>query len=159
MRIRMSLAALALVVAGATSAARADDKSHRAAAEELLKAANTEQTLQAAIDQMLGVQLKANPDLEPIKDVMKAFFAKHLSYAALKDDLIRIYTDAFTEVELKEITAFYSTPTGRKTVEKTPALMQKGAELGLKRVQDNSAELKQMIDEAMKKKRGNPGRN
>jgi uncharacterized protein len=151
MRIYMSLAALGLVLAGAPSVAWADEKSHRAAAEDLLKAANTEQAMQAALDQTLAIQLKANPQLEPVKDVMRKFFAKHLSYSALKDELIKIHMDEFTEAELKEIAAFYRTPTGKKSVEKLPALMQKGAELGMKRVQENSAELQQMIKDALKK--------
>lgn len=158
MRICMSLAALGLMLAGASWAAWADEKSHLAAAEEFLRAANTEQTMLATIDQMLAVQLKANPQLEPVKDVMKNFFAKHLSYSALKDDLIKVYMAEFTEAEMKEIAAFYRTPTGKKTIEKMPVLMQKGAELGMKRVQDNLAELKQRIEKALKKEPDNPRR-
>lgn len=151
MKICMALAALGLVFAGAPSVAWADEKSHRAAAEDLLKAANTEQALQAAIDQTLAIQLKANPQLAPVKDVMKKFFAKHLGYSALKDDLIKIHMEEFTEAELKEIAAFYRTPTGKKAADKLPALMQKGAELGMKRVQENADELRRMIEEALKK--------
>jgi hypothetical protein len=156
MRICLSVAALALVLAGAPSRAWADEESHRAAAEDLLKATNTEKTMQAAIDQMLAVQLKANPRMEPFKDVMKKFLSKHVSYAAVKEDLISMYTAEFTEDELKEIATFYRTPTGKKAIAKLPVLMQKGAELGLKRVQENSAELKQMIEDEIKKQRENP---
>jgi uncharacterized protein len=155
MRFSMILAALGLMVAGASPAARADEKSHRAAAEDMLEAANVEQAMQAAIDQTLAVQIKANPQLEPVKGVMKKFFAKHLSYSALKDDLIKIHMEQFTEPELKEIAAFYRTPTGKKAVEKLPILMQKGSELGMRRVQENAAELKQMIEDELKKKQGN----
>jgi uncharacterized protein len=158
MRICTTLAALALVFVGSLPAARADEKSHRAAAEEMLQAANTEQTMQAAIDQVLDVQIKANPELAPVKGVMKKFFAKHLSYAALKDDLIKIHMEQFTETELKEIAAFYRTPAGKKAVEKLPILMQKGSELGMRRVQENAAELKQMIEDAQKKKPDNSRR-
>jgi hypothetical protein len=151
----MILAALGLLSAGTSPVARADEKSHRAAAEEMLQAANTEQTMLTAIDQVLDVQLKTNPELEPVKNVMKKFFAKHFSYAALKDDLIKIHMEQFTETELKEIAAFYRTPTGKKAVERLPTLMQKGSELGMRRVQEHAAELKQMIDEELKKKQHN----
>ena len=158
MKICTTLVALGLVVAGASPAARADERSHRAAAEEMLEAANTEQAMQAAIDQTLAVQVKANPQLEPAKGVMKKFFAKHLSYAALKDDLIKIHMEEFTESELKEIAAFYRTPAGKKAVEKLPILMQKGSELGMKRVQEHAAELRQMIEDELKKKQDNSRR-
>lgn len=151
MRIWMAMVAVSLMWSAASSRAWADEKSHRAAAEELLKATNVDQTMTAAIDQMLALQLKANPKLEPVKDVLKKFLAKHLNYAVLKNDLIRLYTAEFTEAELKEIAAFYRTPTGKKAIEKMPVLMQKGAELGAKRVQDNLPELKQMIEQSCKR--------
>ena len=152
MRICVPMVVVGLVLAGATSRAWSDEKSHRAAAEELLEAANAEKTMEAAIGQMLSIQLKANPQLEPVKDVMKKFFAKYLSYSSLKDEMIKLYTAEFTETELKEIAAFYRTPTGKKAIAKLPVLLQKGAELGLKRVQEHSAELRQMIEEELKKK-------
>jgi hypothetical protein len=148
--------ALALVLASASSRLWADEASHRAAAEDLLKVTNAEKMMQVTIDQMMSLQLKANPQLEPLKDTMKKFLNKHLSYAALKDDLIKLYMAEFTEAELKEITAFYRTPTGKKALEKMPILMQKGGELGAKRVQENSAELKQMIEEELKRKKPSP---
>ena len=141
---------LALLVVG-VPAARADEKSHRAAAEELLRALGMERTLQASVDQMLDVQLKAQPKLAPLRPVMRRFFAKHLSWAGSKDDLITIYAEEFTESELAEITAFYRTPVGKKTVEKLPVLMGKGAQLGISRVQANQLELQQMIEAELRK--------
>ena len=87
--------------------------------------------MQAAMDQMMAVQLKANPQLAPFKDVMKKFLDKHLSYASIKEELISLYVSEFTETELKELVAFYRTPVGKKAVDKLPVLMQKGAELGV----------------------------
>jgi hypothetical protein len=133
-------------------AAFADEASHRAAAEEMLKAANTDKTMNAAIDTMLDAQLKANKGLVPVKDVMKKFLSKHLSYEAMKDDLIDLHVKEFSEEELKAVAAFYRTPAGRKFVEKQPVMMQKGAELGMRRVQENTAELQTMIQAELGKK-------
>ena len=152
MRIGMPMVALGLVLAGESSRAWSDEKSHRAAAEEMLEVVDVDRVMTAAAEQMLAIQLKADPRLKPLREVMKKFFAKHLSYAAIKNDLIQLYTAEFTETELKEITAFHRTPTGRKTIEKVSALMQKGAELGEKRVQENLDELRQMIAEELKMK-------
>ena len=130
----------------------ADEASHRAAAEEMLKDANTDKTMRAAIDTMLDAQLKANRGLVPVKDVMKKFLIKHLSFEALKDELIELHVKEFTEEELKEIAAFYRSPAGKKFIEKQPVMMQKGAELGMRRVQENTAELTQMIQAEQNKK-------
>jgi len=141
----------AMVLAG-VSFVQADEASHRAAAEEMLKEANTDKTMRAAIDTMLDAQLKANRALVPVKDVMKKFLIKHLSYEAVKDELIDLQVKEFTEEELKEIAAFYRSPTGKKFIEKQPLMMQKGAEIGMRRVQENSAELTQMIQAEQTKK-------
>ncbi len=148
------LIVLTLVLATAAASAFADENSHRAAAEEVLTLCNTEKVMQAALDTTLGAQLKANPALEPVKDVMKAFFAKYLSYAAVKEDLISLYVTEFTEAELKELAAFYRTPTGKKSIEKLPVLFQKGSDIGTKRVQEHLPELQQMIQAEFRRQAG-----
>ena len=146
---RILLAATILAIAGPAS--RADQKSHRKAAEELLKVMGVEKQLQGSIDQVLDVQIKANPAIAPHRDAMKRFFTKHMSWSSLKDDFITIYVDAFTEDDLVQIRKFYETPAGKKVVQKTPELMAKGMQLGLKRVQDNQGELQQMLREGQVK--------
>ncbi len=107
------------------------------------------EALEHSIEQTLDIQLQQNPTLVPFKEVMMKFFRKYMSYETLKPDMVKIYADAFTANELKELNAFYSTPTGRKTIQKMPELMAKGSQIGAKRVQDNIQELQKMIkDEA-----------
>ena len=65
--------------------------------------------------------------------------------------MAQIYVDAFTIQELKELTAFYATPVGKKAALLMPQLVAKGGELGMKRVQDNMAELQLMIAEKSKR--------
>jgi hypothetical protein len=137
------------------SLAAPDDQSHRAAAESMLEAANVESSMDSVLDQTLDLQIKSNPQLAPLREVMHKFLTKHLSFAALKEELIGLYVEEFTEEELLEITAFYRTPTGRKAMEKMPVLFQKGAELGKRRVQANMAELQKMTQEEMKRQKGN----
>ena len=128
----------------------ADEESHRQSAEQLLKAMHVDNQLQTSINQMVDLQVKSNPQIAPQGDTIKKFLYKHMSWESLKDELITIYTEAFTEAELKQVTAFYETPAGKKMVEKMPELMSKGMQLGLKRVQSNQSELRQMLEEAAK---------
>jgi len=43
-----------------------------------------------------------------------------LRWESVKEDMISVYTQEFTEQELKKLTAFYQTPVGKKASEKCP---------------------------------------
>ncbi|MEY2490604.1 MAG: uncharacterized protein QOC70_2546 [Verrucomicrobiota bacterium] len=120
---------------------RADEASHRKAAEALFALMGMESLINQSIDQMLAMQVQQNPALAPYQVQMKAFLSKYMSWATLKDDMVKIYTAEFSESELNELNKFYQTPLGKKTVQKMPALMAKGAEIGQKRVQEHLPEL------------------
>lgn len=114
-------------------------------AEKLLNMLGMEQAIQQSMSQMLDIQLQQNPALEPYKDVMMTFFKKHMDYESLKPEFITIYANTFSASELQEINKFYATDAGKKTIEKMPTLMAQGAQIGVKRVQDNIGELQAMI--------------
>jgi hypothetical protein len=144
------IGAVALIQPAVT---RADEASHRKAAESLLSMMNMDAVMGAAIDQMLAMQIKQNPAIAPYETEMKSFLKKYMSWAGLKDDMIKIYADEFTEAELGELSAFYQTPLGKKTLQKMPTLMAKGAELGQRRVQEHLPELTAAISEKEKSKK------
>lgn len=125
------------------SAAFADNANEEA--EKLFNILGMESALEQSMSQMLDIQLQQNPKLTAFKDVMMQFFQKHMSYDSLKPDMLRIYAETFSGQELKEINAFYSTEVGKKTIEKMPALMAQGAQIGAARVQENIGELQAMI--------------
>ena len=120
---------------------RADEASHRKAGESLFGVMGMESLLSQSVDQMLAMQVQQNPALAPYQAQMKAFLSKYMSWASLKDDMTKIYMAEFSEAELNELTKFYQTPLGKKTMQKMPALMAKGAEIGQKRVQEHLPEL------------------
>jgi hypothetical protein len=68
-----------------------------------------------------------------------------MSWESLKPEFLKIYANAFTATELREINKFYATDTGKKTIENMPALMAQGAQIGAVRVQENIGELQAMI--------------
>ena len=94
---------------------------------------------------MIDIQLQQNPAIAPFKQVMLDFFSKYMSWESLKDDIAEIYLEEFSIQELKELTAFYKTPTGQKAALRVPQLMSKGGELGMRRVQEHMPELQEMI--------------
>jgi hypothetical protein len=139
------LAFVAALLLGLAPHVRADAASHEAAAKQLIASMNMSDLMDRTIDQTLEMQMQQSPQLRPYRDVMLKFFRKYLSWAAIEPDMIKLYTDTFTEDELKDITRFYQTPTGQKAVKTLPDLMAKGAEIGQRKVQENLAELQQMV--------------
>lgn len=131
----------------------ASSDSHRRAAEELLIATNMKETLDRTIVQIVNMQARQNPKLAQIKHVMVKFFRKYMGYESTKHDLVQIYVEEFTESELKQITAFYRTPVGQKSVRKLPALMQKASAMNMAKVRQHMPELQAMIKQEMEKNR------
>jgi len=147
------LCTLIMAVAfGQLTVVRASEQTHRQAAESLLALMDMDKLMNESVDQMLDMQVKQNPAIAPYKEEMKKFLTKYMSWASMKDDMIKIYTAEFTEPELKELLAFYQTPLGKKTVAKMPKLLAKGAELGQQRVQEHLPELQKSIQEQATKK-------
>jgi hypothetical protein len=116
-------------------------------AKKLLNSMELNIVLEQAMEKMLDVQLQQNPTLVPYKKVMLKFISKHMSFENLEPQMIKMYADAFTAQELRDINAFYQTPTGKKTIKVIPELMSKGAQIGMERVQENAAELQLMMKE------------
>jgi len=137
---------LALAVALLSSQLSFADAASSAQAEALLSKLNMKTAMEKSMNSLIDLQVQQQPALGPYREVMKSFFRKYMSYESLKPDMVKIYADAFTAQELKEINAFYDTDTGRKTLEMMPTLMGQGGQLGARRVQENMEELRQMIE-------------
>ena len=138
----------------ATSTATPLSTGHRQAAEALLAVVYPPGAFDKLVDQMLDTQLKQRPEAAAIEPEMRAFFSKYMSWNSLKGDMVEIYGRTFTEPELREITKFYQTPTGRKMSAVLPQLMQSGMEIGQKRVQEHLPELQEAIKAKMEAEKG-----
>ena len=122
------------------------DEASEKEAEKLLDMMGMQEMMDQSVSQMLDIQLQQQPDLAPFKGVMIEFFNNNMSYESIKPELIKMYSEAFTASELKEIIAFYSTDVGQKSIQKMPALTAQGAQLGATRVQQNIGDLQAMIE-------------
>lgn len=143
--------ALVLVIFLPVNDAFADQVTHRQAAAALLDSMNLNETMIATGEKLVDLEIQRNPQLSLFKDVMIKFFNKHMTGDVLYDDMAKMYMEEFTEAELNDLTAFYKTATGQKSIEKLPILTQKGAQWGQKQVRDNISELQQMIAEETKR--------
>lgn len=61
-----------------------------------------------------------------VKEVLDVYFNDPETQRNLKSTYAAIYSEEFTEKELSEMIIFYKTDTGKKVLQKLPAVMEKG---------------------------------
>lgn len=132
---------LALPLAAAAQPAAAPDAEAAREAARLLDAMEVDLQMQAALNMMLDLQLEQQPEMRKYRHVMRAFLDKHMSYAALKDELVALYTRELTIAEMRKASEFYESPEGKAMLQKMPRMMQLGGEIGQRRVEQNMQEL------------------
>lgn len=134
-----------------------DSQTHRQAAEEVLRLTKVDQMLGPLIDQIQQVQIQqlqqmnlsgeaysaAQRHLQRINDLV----ARELRWQEIKNDYVELYTDAFTEQELRQLIQFYSTPLGNKVVEQMPVLMEQSMQLGQKKMMKIMPEIEALSEE------------
>jgi len=134
----------ALVAAGARPAAAQEPLRHELALQ-LLEAMRMPEQIQSSIATVVATQARLNPDVPGLAEVLRDFLARYVTWDAMKEEYAEIYAGAFTEEELREMAAFYRTPTGQKLARATPQLTRLGAELGERTLRAHAAELDEMI--------------
>jgi uncharacterized protein len=138
---------LGLVVAhaGAQSPAPTPTPGAIKAAGELMQVMHADKTLHDQISAAFDVQIKNNPAMVPYRGAMQAFADKYLTWDVIGPQLTTAYAEVFSESELKDLIAFYKTPTGQKLSSQQATLAAKGQAIGLAVVQQHQGELADLI--------------
>jgi hypothetical protein len=156
-RAKMKNAVLPFVVAAGLALSSAVQASDRAQlAEKLLILMKTPELSQAQMDQVQRMQAQRLAALS-VSDAQRAqvdnLQAKTreritavLSWDAVKTDYIALYSEMFTEDELKALVNFYQTPVGQKLVAKSPMLTTKSNQVMQVRYDKLAADLNAMTD-------------
>jgi hypothetical protein len=130
---------LSFCIAAAVPAARADDASHRAKAEEMLRLTKTDTGLK---DQLTNLQTRIGelskqqfnlptPTAEQTallteyRGKVQQITTEEVGYEQLRPMLVNLYATSFTDAELDGIIAFYKTPAGQSLVAKMPEIAGK----------------------------------
>jgi hypothetical protein len=116
--------------------------------EKLMDAMNMSANVKSSMDSMFGIiekqylddaAMKGN-DPDDVAEAREGFtlFRERASkldvVGLMQEATIRIYAKYFTESELEDLTAFYASPTGRKSIEVMPHLLREGMEAGVQYV-------------------------
>ncbi|MGA8280353.1 MAG: DUF2059 domain-containing protein [Desulfobacterales bacterium] len=145
----------------------ANSQTHRQAAEEVLRLTKVDKMLGPLVDQIQQVQIQQLQQMNLSREAYSAaqrylqrindLVAREMQWQEIKNDYIGLYTDAFTEQELHQLIQFYSTPLGRKVVDKMPVLMEQSMQLGQKKMMNIMPEIQalseEMIQEIQKQNR------
>ena len=143
--MKSTLLALAAVMTIAARPAAAQETLRHELALQLLEAMRMPDQIAASVATVVATQTRQNPDLPGLGEILREFLSRYVTWDAMKDEYAELYAGAFTEEELREMTAFYRTPTGQKLARSTAQLTRLGAELGERTMRAHSAELDQMI--------------
>jgi hypothetical protein len=115
----------------------------RLAVARLFELTHMQRLIEDSVDGVIALQTAQNPALAEHRDALRAFLEKYIGWQALKEDLTTMYLQAFTETELDEMNAFYSSPTGQKVLQRLPELVKQRNQLAMQRLQAHLGELQQ----------------
>jgi hypothetical protein len=161
MTIRPSINRLALLLVLALSfplAAHADEASHRAKTQEMMKFLKTEHVVQQ-IDDNIRKQVTdaadkiVGPDATPEKKAKLDDFIKQasqmidaqLSWKSMESSFTDVYFKTFTEEEMDAILTFYKSPAGVALLEKMPTVNDQVTQLGQSRMTTLQPQLRQLF--------------
>jgi len=147
--IALVACAAALGVARPARAQEEPTPARTAAAEQLIASIDMEHTYAQTMEAMVQSQIRQNPQVAQFEGLMRSFFAKYLSWPQIRGDMVRIYALTYTEDEMRQLTAFYQTPLGKRLLETMPELAQRSSEITQRRVMDHMPELMEQMMAAM----------
>ena len=146
---------MVMLIAAGASTVHADEASHRQAVAQLFELTAMQQKIDESVASVLALQIAQNPGLKPHQGVVSEFLERHIGWGSLKDALSAMYMQEFTEQEVNDMNTFYSSPTGRKVIERLPVLVQMRNQLAAQRLQENIGELEYEIN-ARQKQQAHP---
>jgi hypothetical protein len=144
-------------------AARADEASHRAKAQEMITLLSTEKNVQGVVDKFMkqitdAAAKEAGPNPSPETKAKVADFEKQalqiidasVGWKAMQTQFTDIYAKSFTEEEMDGIIAFYKSPAGSALLTKMPDVNVQIAQVGGARVQALQPQLQQLYTDFRK---------
>ena len=149
---RIMLLCTALLLAGSLYA---DADSHKKAAIELLKAAQTDKMVDDMIEQMKqmmssmptqpGITEKQKATMDSYQKKVMDLVSGELSWGKMENEFADAYAKAYTEDELKGLTEFYRSPLGQKLLEKSPKLMEESMMIPQKHIQAIAPQVQEIM--------------
>ncbi|HLM66618.1 MAG TPA: DUF2059 domain-containing protein [Longimicrobium sp.] len=124
-----------------TLPARSFTPSHLAAARELLQEIQIQKLSMAGVEAMFTEQIRANPEMGRYREAMLAWARDIFSSEEATNAFAALYAEAFSEEDVRALTAFYRTPLGQRVAAMQPVIATRGADLGRRLAERKQADL------------------
>lgn len=133
--IRRLLVLFALLVFAAPLAAQEPSPGQLRAAERLVDVMRLESSWASTQEQMLRHMYQAAPDTgrlsaesarefrTTMEKQLREMFAEKMSWERVEPEYVRLYASLYTEDELRQLTAFYESPVGQKSIRIQPEVV------------------------------------
>jgi len=131
-------------------------ENHRAAVLRLFDAWELEERQEKLVEQTSESMARSFPMDEKAKGVAHKHFVSVLGLESLKEELVVLYLETFTQQELEEMLVFYESPLGRKSARGMMSLSEKSKELGMRLHQRNLPRLMESLEIASAAPRSAP---
>jgi hypothetical protein len=161
MKRALTIAVAIALIAATVFSASAQNQPRQALAEELLTLLKVKENIErslGAMQQMVNSQLErlmpadassaAAADMKTRLNKVMEMVNQELTWDKMKKDQIALYADTFTEQELKDMIAFYKTPSGKAFIDKQPELLKKSMEITQKLLGEVIPKIQAMVKEA-----------
>ncbi len=96
---------------------------------KLLETMGSTQAMKTSVEYMINYYKQNNPQ---ISSEYWDNSLKHVDYNELVQKLVPVYSKHFTEQEIVDLLNFYNASTGKKMIEKMPAILEESMEIGRK---------------------------
>ncbi|HMP71965.1 MAG TPA: DUF2059 domain-containing protein [Kiritimatiellia bacterium] len=132
-------------LASTAVAVRAESDDRRELAAEVIIAMEAEQLLKENIAAMkenfveqMAMMSRASPgaDIAEAQEKILGIIEESMSWDAVRDDFIDLYSTLFDAPTLKGLLAFYQSEVGREFVRKMPELTARSQEISMKRMSE-----------------------
>lgn len=123
---------------------------HRKAALEMMQVKGVPEMLKRSFDAQLENEIRALPELEKYRSQLAEFYSKAFSFKELEPDLCALYMKHYTQEEMKQITAFYKTPVGKKMRKVNILLTAEVGRLFQKHAEKKMPELQKLLKQLIK---------
>ncbi|EGU39628.1 hypothetical protein VII00023_12753 [Vibrio ichthyoenteri ATCC 700023] len=143
---------------GLVGSAYASTSPSNESVEKMLQVMKIDEQILGGFEAMLPIvnQLAQRMELnssetEQLKDIYRDWFNNDLDQELIKQQVVDLYAETFTEQDIQNMIQFYQTPTGQKTIEKAPELAKMGAQFGMVEAQKKQQQLMEKLTPFLEK--------
>lgn len=170
MKVQHKTVVLLLLIPCLTPVSRADDASKDVKVRELFRLMKIDKTMaqvqQQALDQVksgiyqeiTGAKLSSaeQKSVDDLTDKVGVIVSKAMSWESLEPEFAKLYEQAYTEQQIEDLLAFYRSPTGQVTVEKTPLLLNEANEISQRHMATAIPEIQALLKDFMANHKDSP---